>query len=87
MRRTVSSKGFALAAAAAAALILAFAALAAAQTDTTRARDTRDGTVSIRIDESGIRIDTPIGRSRHIGEADHLRGERLDARGGRAPLP
>jgi hypothetical protein len=63
MRRTVSSKGLLLAAAAAAALILAHAALAVAQTDTTRTRDARDGTVSIRIDESGIRIDTPTGEA------------------------
>jgi len=62
MRRTVSSKGFLLAAAAVA-LIVGSAAIAAAQTDTTRHRDARDGSVSIRIDESGIRIDAPTGEA------------------------
>ena len=61
MRPTVYRTGFFLAAAAAAAAILAGAGFAAAQTDTTKQRDARDGTVSIRIDESGIRIDTPTG--------------------------
>jgi hypothetical protein len=59
MRRTASDKGYLLAAAAAAAVIVILAAAAAAQTDTTRASVKRDGTVSIRIDESGIRIDAP----------------------------
>jgi hypothetical protein len=64
MLRTVSSKGFLVAAAAlSAALVLVFAALAAAQTDSARTSDKRDGSVSIRIDESGIRIDTPTGEA------------------------